>query len=209
MISECISIVSGGMDSVILTHLLSKYFKVTVTLLWYDYGQKSVVQEQEQVSILANELSLELLSVKVPLPFSSTLTDLPLDVAQNYRPGPAIDIVPARNSIFLSYALGICHVRGIGAMSIGAHVGDQLMPTYPDARPAFMKAFQIASRIATPQGLVAPKIIYFGTDEADAMLSKAMVINLANKYKIDFSRTWSCYDGGEKPCGICENCVER
>ncbi|MDD5526798.1 MAG: 7-cyano-7-deazaguanine synthase, partial [Candidatus Omnitrophica bacterium] len=112
--------------------------------------------------------------------------------------------VPARNIVFLSCALSIAEAEGAGDIFIGAH--DQDYSGYPDCRPEFFEAFQAAADLGTKAGsegrpvrLNAPLL----------GLSKKEIVALGSRLGVPFHLTWSCYKGGDKPCGRCESCLYR
>ena len=108
--------------------------------------------------------------------------------------------VPARNTIFLSFALSFAEAIGAEAIFIGANAID--FSGYPDCRPGFYKAFQ--------------KVIHKGTKKKRIKvltplinMTKAQIIKLGMRLKAPLEITWSCYKGGKKPCGVCDSCKLR
>jgi len=108
-------------------------------------------------------------------------------------------VVPFRNGIMLSIAGGFAESIGAEGLVIAAHAGDHAI--YPDCREAFMKAMGEAIRLGTYAGikLIRPFIA----------MSKAEIAARGSELAVDYSRTWSCYVGGEVHCGECGTCVER
>ena len=109
--------------------------------------------------------------------------------------------VPARNIIFLSFALSYAEAVGAGVIFIGANAIDY--SGYPDCRPEFFKAFQDVIKTGTKAG---PRI------KVEIPLidkTKKEIIKLAKRLKVPMGLTWSCYKGGRRPCGTCDSCVLR
>jgi 7-cyano-7-deazaguanine synthase len=108
--------------------------------------------------------------------------------------------VPARNTIFLSFALSYAEAIGANAIFIGANAID--FSGYPDCRPDFYKAFQKVIRKGTKKkkiNVLTPLI----------NMTKAQIIKLGMKLKAPLEITWSCYKGGKRPCGVCDSCKLR
>ncbi|KGG81485.1 7-cyano-7-deazaguanine synthase [Caloranaerobacter azorensis H53214] len=135
----------------------------------------------------------------------SALTDENIDVPEYKGDGEIpVTYVPARNILFLSYALGYAEVIGAEAIFIGVSSVDY--SGYPDCRPEFIEAFQKVVDVGTAAGvkgksikIIAPLI----------NLSKAETIKLGTKYGVPYHLTTSCYNGKEKACGVCDSCVLR
>ena len=108
--------------------------------------------------------------------------------------------VPARNTIFLSFALSFAEAIGARAIFIGANAID--FSGYPDCRPGYYRAFQLVAQ----QGTKARKIKIV---TPLLKMSKAQIIRLGLKLGAPLDSTWSCYQGGRKPCGICDSCKLR
>jgi len=115
-----------------------------------------------------------------------------------------VTYVPARNIIFLSFALSFAETEKAGAIFIGAHCEDY--SGYPDCRPEFYRAFQKVINIGTKAG-VEKKGIRVVTPLIHK--NKAEIIRLGLKLGTPLNLTWSCYEGGKSPCGKCESCYWR
>ena len=112
--------------------------------------------------------------------------------------------VPARNIIFLSFALSYAEAVSASAIFIGAHVQDY--SGYPDCRPGFYRAFSGVIRRGTKAG-VEQRPIVVKTPLINK--SKAGIIELGARLGVPFELTWSCYRGGKAPCGSCDSCYFR
>ncbi len=137
----------------------------------------------------------------------SALTDEHIDVPEGdvERKDVPVTYVPARNLIFLSYALGYAEVVGASHVFIGVNSVDY--SGYPDCRPAFIERFQAIADYATTATAVQGKSIRIETPLQN--LSKKDIVLLADKLKAPLAYTHSCYKGGEKACGVCDSCKLR
>ena len=115
----------------------------------------------------------------------------------------ATTIVPNRNAILLSVAVGIAMAHGARRVAFGAHAGDHAI--YPDCRTAFVAAFDRAARLGTDTGATEP----VGVIAPFASWKKADIVALGAELGVPFGDTWSCYRGGRAHCGTCGTCVER
>lgn len=112
--------------------------------------------------------------------------------------------VPARNTLFLSYALSLAEVKKADTVFIGANALDY--SGYPDCRPRYLKAMERVFTLGTRQGVEGKGIRI----EAPLLkLSKAKIVMWGKKLKVPFKLTWSCYAGGRRPCGKCDSCLLR
>ena len=108
-------------------------------------------------------------------------------------------VVPFRNGIMLSIAAGYAESIGATGLVIAAHSGDHAI--YPDCREVFMLAMGDAIRLGTYAGV--------GVLRPFIAMTKAGIATRGHELGVDFSRTWSCYKGGDIHCGTCGTCVER
>ncbi len=203
---KAIAIVSGGLDSVTLAHLLhSEGWKLH--LLAYDYGQRHAKElefARECATRLDAEISVVDLSALKNVLHGSALTD-DIEVPHGHYAAPsmAITIVPNRNAIMLSVAYGAAVADMAERVAIGVHAGDHFI--YPDCRAPFIESFDAMQKLAvegcgnSDLHLYAPFIEY----------SKADIVRKGASLNVPFERTWSCYEGGEIHCGECGTCVER
>ena len=108
-------------------------------------------------------------------------------------------VVPFRNGIMLSIAVGIAESRGLSYVMMANHGGDHTI--YPDCRPEFVEAFDRTAQVGTYVG-VRLRSPYTN-------LTKADIVRRGKDLAIDYAMTWSCYQGGDCQCGRCGTCVER
>ncbi|MCT6833405.1 MAG: 7-cyano-7-deazaguanine synthase, partial [Acinetobacter baumannii] len=136
----------------------------------------------------------------------SALTDHNIAVPEQLQEGIPVTYVPARNTIFLSYALAAAEVFNAEAIVIGINAVDY--SGYPDCRPEFIDAFANMARLATKAG-VEGKPLKFETPLLH--LSKANIIRLGIEHGVDYSQTVSCYqaDAQGRACGKCDSCRLR
>jgi 7-cyano-7-deazaguanine synthase len=106
-------------------------------------------------------------------------------------------VVPNRNAVFLSLAAAAASRRGIKTVMFAAHQGDATI--YPDCRPEFIQAFDVATKLSCGVSVYAPFV----------SMTKRSIVLLGRKLAVPFDMTWSCYEGGMRPCGLCGACVER
>lgn len=201
--SKAIVIFSGGLDSTTCL-AIAKRDHSEVIAISFDYGQRHII-ELEKAKQIAKRLEVEHIIIKIPNQIfqGSALTDKDIEVPdfkdQNDIP---ITYVPARNTIFIAYALGIAESRQAKAIYLGVSAIDY--SGYPDCRPEYISAYQalIDKAIAgTPIKLETPLI----------HLTKAATIKLGLELGVDYSATISCYNPSATgiPCEKCDSCTLR
>ncbi len=210
MASRAVVLLSGGMDSATaLAVALKDGFEVTA--LSVDYGQrhrKEVdaarkiakhfrVKDHRVVSLDLTPIGGSALTdTRIRIPEQRRLEEIGRDIPATY--------VPARNTILLSYALGLAETTGARAIYIAANSQDY--SGYPDCRPEFYKAFQEVARLGTKRG-VEGDVIEIRTPLI--ALSKADIVRKGEELGVPWALTWSCYRGEEKACGVCDSCQLR
>jgi 7-cyano-7-deazaguanine synthase len=207
MNKKAVIILSGGIDSsTLLYDTASKGCEVSA--LTFIYGQKHE-REIGSARAICNELSVSHrvvdLSALKPILSGSALTDPDVEIpdvpeTSEHYGTLKTTIVPNRNAIFLSIAVGYAVSTGAGAVLFGAHHSDR--GVYPDCRAEFVEAFQAAARLATD----APEL---RIEAPYAALDKAEIVKLGAGLGVPFGLAWSCYKGGEIHCGACSSCRER
>lgn len=202
---KAIVLLSGGVDSTTVAYL-AKRSGYEIYALTIRYGQRHE-REVEAARAVAERLGVaehRVATVEFG-DWGSALTgqsDIPTDGLSSGIPSTW---VPMRNLIFLSMAHAYAEVVGADAVFIG--VGQVDYSGYPDCRKEFVDAYQHAADLASKQfvegGISIPVI-------APLMhLSKAGTIQLGLSLGVDYDLTWSCYQGGEEPCGVCDSCRIR
>lgn len=201
---KAVVLLSGGLDSTTtLYYALEKGYKCQALI--FDYGQRHKRELRSAVAV-AKGVSVAYHVLRIKLPWKgSSLLDASHPIPHTSYPakiGSRIPstYVPARNTIFLSFALSFAEATGAQAIFIGANAVD--FSGYPDCRPAFYKAFEKVIE----QGTKVKKI-KIATPLID--LTKEEIVKLGRKLGAPLERTWSCYAGGKEPCGVCDSCVLR
>ncbi len=202
MSDKAVIIYSGGMDSfTVLHHALSKGLKPCA--LSFDYGQRHS-KELKYAENVCRSLNIEhtlvdITSINQLLAGSSLTSDIPIPEGHYEEPSMQSTVVPNRNMILLSLAIG--HAVSIGANKVfyGAHSGDHAI--YPDCRPEFVKKMNDVSQIANYEAvdICTPYL----TNDKGEILADGLRMGL------DYSQTWTCYNGRELACGQCGACQER
>ncbi len=201
MSKDSLIILSGGLDSTTLLHEYKEQIALAVT---FDYHARQAGQEIACARWQCEQLGIR--HIVLEIPFMAQYFKSALFAGQEEVPeGSYTDenqkatVVPFRNGIMLSIAAGIAESEGLKHVMIANHSGDHAI--YPDCRPEFVKAMNGAMAAGTYEGitLVAP---YTDITKRDiALRGKAL--------GVDYSHTYSCYNGGEEHCGVCGTCVER
>ncbi len=196
-------LLSGGLDSAVMLYLAIKN-GFRCSCLVFDYGQRHR-REIENARRLAKKTGSALRVIKFALPWGgSSLLSKKKSLPPAGRRGIPSTYVPARNIIFLSFALSFAETIGAERIFIGAHIHDY--SGYPDCRSQFLRSFQSAARYGTRTGSVSKGI------KISAPLvskSKVQIIRLGESLGVPFNLTWSCYKGGSSPCGRCQSCFYR
>lgn len=207
MNGKAVIILSGGIDSsTLLYDTASKGYEVSA--LTFIYGQKHE-REIGSARAICNELSVSHrvvdLSALRPILSGSALTDPDVEIPDVPETSEHYDtlkstIVPNRNAIFLSIAVGYAVSTGAGSVLFGAHHSDR--GVYPDCRAEFVEAFEAAERLATDMPELRVEAPYAALDKAD-------IVRLGAGLGVPFGLAWSCYKGGDVHCGVCSSCRER
>lgn len=201
---KAVVLLSGGLDSTTTLYIVkNKGFQVHCLI--FDYGQrhKKEVKAAKKVAKIAK---CPFYVIKINLAWKgSSLLDKKMRLPMNRR-GKEIPstYVPARNTIFLSFALSYAETIGARDIFIGANALDY--SGYPDCRPRYYQAFNRLAALATRCG-VEHKKIKIHTPLIN--LKKSQIIKLGFKLGVPYGATWSCYRGGRQPCGRCDSCVLR
>lgn len=204
---KTVAIVSGGMDSVVLAHLL-KSEGHELTLMSFNYGQRHK-KELEYAMMAANDLGANHVIVDLShltgLISSSSLTNSEIEVPDGHYAEQTMKqtVVPNRNAIMLNIAAGYAISVGARFIATAVHGGDHYI--YPDCRPSFIKSVDLMLSIAN-EGFIDP---YFRVLAPFLYADKTFIASEGARLGVDFTKTWSCYKGGEIHCGSCGTCFER
>ena len=204
---QAIVLLSGGLDSATTLHFAKRQGYNCFCLI-FDYGQRHK-KEIESAKKIAKAASCHAQIIKIKLPWGgSSLLGKKSRIPQskNIKENSAIPstYVPARNIIFLSFALSCAEAIKAGKIFIGAHIQDY--SGYPDCRPEFYNAFKKIISTGTKSG-VEDRGVKIETPLIHK--NKAGIIRMAKKLGVPLGLTWSCYHGGKAPCGECDSCYYR
>ena len=207
MADKAVILVSGGLDSTtILAMACAQGFDCYT--LSFDYGQrhrselKAARQVSEKMVVKAHKVvKLDLATIG-----GSALTDTKIDVPEEETAGIPVTYVPARNTVFLSIALGWAEVLGCSDMFVGVNAVDY--SGYPDCRPEYISAFEDMANLATKAGVEGNRL-RIHTPLID--MTKAQIIQTGVAHHVDYSLTVSCYQATENgaACGLCDSCRLR
>ncbi len=203
-----VTLLSGGLDSLVVAGM-AKAAGYRLFALTIDYNQRHRI-ELEAATRIAIKLKAErhiILPVDLTRFGGSALTDPEIDVPkQGVEPGIPITYVPARNTIFLSMALGWAEATGARDIAIGVNALDY--SGYPDCRPAFIAAFEAMAKAATKAGHDGDA---FQVHTPLMELGKADIVREGLALGLDLGQSWSCYDPNAdgRPCGSCDSCRLR
>jgi 7-cyano-7-deazaguanine synthase len=208
---RAVVLLSGGMDSATAAAVaLEQGFEVYA--LSFRYGQRHAA-ELEAARQLAERLGVRrhvVLDIDLRAFGGSALTgdlEVPKDTPLE-RIGSSIPAtyVPARNTIFLSFALGWAETLGASDIFLGANALDY--SGYPDCRPEYIQAFERMANLATRAGIEGHRL---RVHTPLISLSKAEIVKLGHGLGVEYSLTWSCYDPAPDgtACGRCEACILR
>lgn len=202
---KAVCLLSGGLDSAVAASV-AKNGGFDLLCLSIFYGQKHQ-KELECARKIAEHFGATHKIMTMMHPGGSALTDQQTEVPQDRADGQEIPntYVPGRNIIFSALAASLAEVIGSDVVYVGFNSVDY--SGYPDCRPEFVEAMNKTLSLglkAGVQGQLAPRIVAPLID-----LSKADIIKLGLRNGVPFQHTWSCYVGGEKPCGHCDSCKIR
>ena len=206
--SKAVILLSGGLDSTTVL-AIAKSQGYDCYALSFDYGQKQRSELESSISIAKKSNVIEHRIMKISLSDigGSALTDQSIDVPK-YSESDEIPItyVPARNTIFLSFALAWAEVVDCQTIFIGVNALDY--SGYPDCRPEFIGAFENMANLATKQSVEGDRI---QIKTPLISMTKAEIIKKGIGLGVDYSETTSCYDANTlgEACGECDACVLR
>ncbi len=200
---RAVCVFSGGMDSTtLLYHLLDRGLETAA--ISFDYGQRHR-RELDYAANICTDLKIahkiiDISSIR-ELIGTSALTDdqIAVPTGEYSEETMKLTVVPNRNMIFMAVAGGWAVAEEADLLAVAVHAGDHAV--YPDCRPEFIDAFEKTLQAGNYHqvSIYAPFV----------KMSKPEVAALGYRLGVDFSKTWSCYEGLEKPCGRCGTCLER
>ncbi|TXS96554.1 7-cyano-7-deazaguanine synthase QueC [Parahaliea maris] len=204
---RAVILVSGGLDSTTVLAMARSEGYQCYTLS-FDYGQRHRAElvAADRVSEALGDVEHKVVKLNLDSIGGSALTDTSIDVPEEETGGIPITYVPARNTVFLSIALGWAEVLGANDIFIGVNAVDY--SGYPDCRPEYVAAFEAMANLATRAGVEGNKL----TIHAPLMdMGKDEIITAGVALGVDYSLTVSCYQATEEglACGRCDSCRLR
>lgn len=203
-----IVLLSGGLDSATcIAQAISDGYQVTA--LSFDYGQRHD-RELEAAKEIVRSLNVQdhrIVSIDLAQWGGSSLTDegmaVPTEGVIDVNRIPST-YVPGRNTVFIAIALSLAEAQKAEAIYLGINAVDY--SGYPDCRPEYLSAFQTLATLSSKAGLEghAPDLV-----APLVMDSKADIVRRALRLNVPIEKTWSCYEGGSEPCGLCDACRIR
>lgn len=198
---DTIIVVSGGMDSITM---LYEYRERIAIGLSFDYGSNHNAKEIPLAKMHCERLGIKHVVINLDFMhkyFKSSLLEGAEAIPEGHyeEDNMKSTVVPFRNGIMLSIAVGMAESNNLGYVMLANHAGDHTI--YPDCRADFVDAFDKAAQAGTFVGvrLLTPY----------THLTKGEIAKHGKMLGIDYAETWSCYKGGDKQCGKCGTCVER
>jgi 7-cyano-7-deazaguanine synthase len=207
MSKKAIILLSGGLDSItVLAYAKQNGFDCYA--LSFDYGQrhKSELEAASQIAETYQVIEHKVVKIGLASIGGSALTDENIQVPNFPQNGIPTTYVPARNTLFLAFALGWAEVLKIKDIFIGVNAVDY--SGYPDCRPQFIDAFQNLANLATKAGVEGE---HFSIHAPLISLSKAEIIKLGSGLGVDYTKTVSCYSADDqgRACRVCDACRLR
>jgi 7-cyano-7-deazaguanine synthase len=210
MQNKAIVLLSGGLDST-TTLAIAHHKGFELHTLSFDYGQRHQrevtaaeavakyygVQQQRTVTIDLRAFGGSALTDDFDVPHSRTLEKMAQEIPITY--------VPARNTIFLSFALAYAEVAGANDIFLGINAIDY--SGYPDCRPEYLEAYERMANLATKASVQDGR--EFHIHAPLIQMNKAQIIQKGVELGVPYGLTWSCYEGGELACGTCDSCLLR
>lgn len=209
---KALALVSGGADSATVLAMITK-MNYQIYVISFNYSQRNII-ELSKVRDLVKNYKIEqhkIINIDLASFGGSALTSNEISVPkyQNHldlQDNIPVTYVPARNTIFLSYALGFAEIIGAADIFLGVHATDY--GNYPDCRPEYIAAFENLANLATASGVEGKRI----TIHAPLInMTKGQIIKTGLELGVDYSKTISCYDPSEDgiSCGRCHSCLLR
>jgi len=204
---KAVVLLSGGLDSATVA-AMAQQEGYEVIALSFRYGQRHQreLQAAQKIVQYLGIVSHFVVDVQLSLWGGSALTDTNITMPKDGVNPAVIPVtyVPGRNTVFIAIALSLAEAKGAEAVYLGISAVDY--SGYPDCRPEYLAAFQDLADLSSKAALeghgaklCAPLV----------HLSKVQIIKKALALGVPIAETWSCYEGGEVPCGVCDSCRIR
>jgi 7-cyano-7-deazaguanine synthase len=207
MSKKAVILVSGGLDSTTVVAMAMSQGYDCYTLS-FDYGQRhrSELVAAQRISESMTVHSHKVVKLDLGTIGGSALTDSSIDVPEHETPGIPVTDVPARNTVFLSIALGWAEVLGANDIFLGVNAVDY--SGYPDCRPEYINAFEAVANLATRAGVEGSKL---SIHAPLINFTKGEIVQAGMALGVDYSQTVSCYQASLEglACGRCDSCRLR
>ena len=205
--NKAVVLLSGGLDSATTAAIaIAEGYKAIA--LSFRYGQRHY-KELEAAQKIAKALNIKehfIVDVNLSQWGGSSLTDKSIEIPQSGLQENKIPstYVPGRNTVFIAIALSLAEAQNARAIYLGINAVDY--SGYPDCRPEYLQAYQKLANLSSKAGIEghAPQLIAPLVED-----SKADIVRRALELEVPIADTWSCYQGGETPCGLCDSCRIR
>lgn len=201
--TESIVLVSGGVDSAVTFAEAVREDDASPVALHARYGQHTSAKERDCASSLAEHYDAEYVEVDLSdtfAAFGEGLTD-DTDLSQHYDDeGVATSYVPMRNTVLLSVAAGVAEKRRATKVWYGPNADDR--DGYADCRDEYAEAMERAMSLGTDR-------LHFEVHRPVVSMEKGEIVARGDELGVPFEHTWSCYQDGDEPCGVCASCEER
>ena len=204
---KAVVLLSGGLDSA-TTAAIAIADGYEAIALSFRYGQRHQ-RELQAAGKIAYKLGIKehlIVDVNLSQWGGSSLTDESMTIPQD---GVQPDIIPStyvpgRNTVFIAIALSLAEAKNAQAIYLGINAVDY--SGYPDCRPEYLQAYQQLANLSSKAGIEghAPQLVAPLVQD-----SKADIVRRALELNVPIADTWSCYQGGETPCGLCDSCRIR
>ena len=204
---KAVVLLSGGLDSATSAAqaIADGYTPIALSFRYGQRHERELLAAQKIVDRLAIH-EYYVMEVNLAQWGGSSLTDVAQSLPQTGVEPDAIPstYVPGRNTVFIAIALSLAEAKGAKAIYLGINAIDY--SGYPDCRPEYLETFQQLAHVSSKAGLEgnAPKLV-----APLVMDSKVDIVHRALRLGVPIEATWSCYQGGEEPCGLCDSCRIR
>jgi 7-cyano-7-deazaguanine synthase len=207
MPKKAVVLLSGGLDSATTAAIAIKSGYEAIALS-FNYGQRHE-KELQAAAKIARVLKIQqhyIIDVNLSQWGGSSLTDTTMEIPTE---GVQEDVIPStyvpgRNTVFLAIALSLAEAKGAEAIYLGINAVDY--SGYPDCRPEYLQAYQQLANISSKTAIEGNTIQLVAPLVQD---TKVDIVKRALELGIPIEETWSCYQGGEQPCGVCDSCRIR
>lgn len=204
---KAVVLLSGGLDSATTAAIaLSEGYEAIA--LSFRYGQRHE-KELQAAAKIAQTLDIQqhhIIDVNLSQWGGSSLTDSSMEIPQQ---GVETDVIPStyvpgRNTVFIAIALSLAEATGASAIYLGINAVDY--SGYPDCRPEYLEAYQKLANLSSKTAIEGNTIELVAPLVKD---TKVDIVKRALSLGVPIEETWSCYQGGDKPCGVCDSCRIR